>query len=261
MARNKYDIDEVLESEFNFSHLKRLIKYMGRYKKTIILAVLVILTGSLLTTLGPIVVKTCVDILAENAGAGIQSAIVVKVTLFMVGYVAIAVVGALSLRIKTRLMSVTGQNIIRDIRYDLFTQIQKLPFSYYDSRPHGKILVRVVNYVNSISDFLSNGVINMITDLFTLLVIMVFMFIMNVRLTLVCLAPLPVFILVLFIIKNRQRIAWHERIYSRKYRRHEGHTVLHAGSAEYEHFPADMRRCEIVMDECEKIRYHHLADD
>ncbi len=208
MARNKYDIDEVLESEFNFSHLKRLIKYMGRYKKTIILAVMVILTGSLLTTLGPIVVKTCVDILAENAGAGIQSAIVVKVTLFMVGYVAIAVIGALSLRIKTRLMSVTGQNIIRDIRYDLFTQIQKLPFSYYDSRPHGKILVRVVNYVNSISDFLSNGVINMITDLFTLVVIMVFMFIMNVKLALVCLAPLPVFILVLFLIKNRQRIAW-----------------------------------------------------
>ena len=208
MARNKYDIDETLESEFNFSHLKRLLGYMMRYKKSVFIAVAVILTGSLLTTLGPMVIKTCVDILAENAGGGFTRSVLLTIGGYMLLYVGISVAGALALRIKTRLMSVTGKNIIRDIRYDLFTQIQKLPFSYYDSRPHGKILVRVVNYVNSISDFLSNGVINMITDLFTLMVILVFMFCMDVRLTLVCLAPLPVFVVVLAIIKKKQRIAW-----------------------------------------------------
>lgn len=208
MARNKYDIDEALESEFNFSHLKRLFGYMMRYKKYIFIATAVILTGSLLTTLGPMVIKMCIDILTEHAGEGISADTILPVGAYMLLYVGIAIAGAVALRIKTRLMNVTGQNIIRDIRYDLFTQIQKLPFSYYDSRPHGKILVRVVNYVNSISDFLSNGVINMITDLFTLLVILVFMFCMNVELSLICLAPLPVFVIVLVLILKKQRVAW-----------------------------------------------------
>jgi ATP-binding cassette subfamily B protein len=49
--------------------------------------------------------------------------------------------------------------------------LQRLPFTYYDSRPHGKILIRVVNYVNSLNDLLQNGIINLFTDLFSLLII------------------------------------------------------------------------------------------
>ena len=56
-------------------------------------------------------------------------------------------------------MAYVSQEIIYDIRKDLFHHLQKLPFSYYDSRPAGKILVRVINYVNSVSDILSNGII------------------------------------------------------------------------------------------------------
>lgn len=58
-----------------------------------------------------------------------------------------------------------GQDIIHTIREDIFKHLQELPFSYYDERPHGKIQVRVVNYVNNLSDLLSNGIINTITDL------------------------------------------------------------------------------------------------
>ena len=77
-----------------------------------------------------------------------------------------------------------SQNIIYDIRKDLFEHLQKLPFQYYDDRPHGKILIRVVNYVNSVSDMLSNGLINIVLESFNLLFIVIFMFLVDVQLAL-----------------------------------------------------------------------------
>ena len=88
----------------------------------------------------------------------------------------VALYSAVSLRVKIKTMSTIGQNIIHAIRSDIFCHLQKLPFSYYDDRPHGKIQVRVVNYVNSLSDLLSNGIINTITDLCNLFFILIFMF-------------------------------------------------------------------------------------
>jgi ATP-binding cassette subfamily B protein len=105
-------------------------------------------------------------------------------------------------------MTDIGQSVIVNIRKDLFVHLQKLPFSYYDSRPHGKILVRVVNYVNSLSDLLSNGLINLITDMFTLVFILCFMFFINVNLTLICMAGLPILMGSIFLVKNAQRKAW-----------------------------------------------------
>ena len=86
--------------------------------------------------------------------------------------------------------------------------MQELPFSYYDDRPHGKIQVRVVNYVNNLSDLLSNGIINTVTDLCNLFFILFFMLSIDVKLTLICLCGLPVLIGVIIFIKKRQRRAW-----------------------------------------------------
>lgn len=112
--------------------------------------------------------------------------------------------------IRSRIMTVVGQDIIFDIRTDLFAHLQKLPFQYYDDRPHGKILIRVVNYVNSVSDMLSNGVINVILEFLNMLFIMIFMFFVDVRLSLVVLSGLPLFVLVMMAIKKRQRRAWQD---------------------------------------------------
>lgn len=120
----------------------------------------------------------------------------------------IALYSGLSLRIKIKTMSVIGQNIVHDIRYDIFCHLQELPFSYYDDRPHGKIQVRVVNYVNSLSDLLSNGIVNTFTDLCNLIFILMFMFALDVRLTLICLCGLPVLAFVIILIKKKQRRAW-----------------------------------------------------
>ena len=92
--------------------------------------------------------------------------------------------------------------------------LQKLPFDYYDSRPHGKILVRVVNYVNSVADFFANGLINIILELLSLVFILFFMFFTHVRLSLIVLVGLVPFATYIILIKNAQRKA--SRTFSNK---------------------------------------------
>ncbi|MDE6357808.1 MAG: ABC transporter ATP-binding protein/permease, partial [Eubacteriales bacterium] len=106
------------------------------------------------------------------------------------------------------IMTRMGQNVIYEIRKDIFTHIQKLPFSYFDNKPHGKIQVRVVNYVNSLSDLLSNGIVNTLTDLGSLIFVIIFMLFLNVRLTLVCMLGLPFLTALIIYIKSKQRKAW-----------------------------------------------------
>ena len=137
-----------------------------------------------------------------------------KIVFLALATLAISSFTALALKVKIHFMTKIGQAIIHDLRTDIFSHIQQLPFSYFDSRPHGKIQVRVVNYVNNLSDVLSNGLVNTITDLCSLLFIIIFMFTINLPLTLVVLCGLPVFIAYVFILKKHQRKAW--RIQSNK---------------------------------------------
>jgi ATP-binding cassette subfamily B protein len=109
---------------------------------------------------------------------------------------------------RAHIMVKVGQDIVFDIRSDLFAHMQQLPFTYFDSRPHGKILVRVVQYVNTVSNMLSNGIIDFILEIFNLVFIVVFMLFTSPRLALVVLAGLPVLFAVLFSIKPAQRRAW-----------------------------------------------------
>lgn len=201
MARNRYDMDEVLEDSFDVGQLKRLAGYILPYKKKMAGVIVLMLTSSALTMAIPIFLQMIMD---QSIPAGDMKSIWIYSGLTLI----IAVYSALALRIKIKTMSVIGQNIVHDIRQDIFRHLQELPFSYYDDRPHGKIQVRVVNYVNSLSDLLSNGIVNTFTDLCNLIFILVFMFALDVRLTLVCLCGLPVLALVIVFIKKRQRKAW-----------------------------------------------------
>jgi len=201
MARNKYDVDEKLESEFNIQHVKRLMKYVTPYKKKMGITIVIMLIASVANLIGPYLIKVALDSKIPNKD--ITGLIILSLI-----YFATVIINGLCLNIKIKFMTDMGQSAILNIRKDLFKHLQELPFSYYDSRPHGKILVRVVNYVNSLSDLLSNGIINLITDTFTLFVIIGFMFLIDVRLTLIGLVGLPVLAGAAFAIKTMQRKAF-----------------------------------------------------
>lgn len=201
MARNKYDIDEVMEDKFDISQLKRLFTYVRPYKGQLALALFLMLSSSALTMLFPTFIMKIMD---EYIPAGNIHAIV-QITIITV---VIILYSCICIRWKIRITSRIGQEIVHQLRSDIFCHLQELPFSYYDERPHGKIQVRVVNYVNSLSDLLSNGIINTITDMCNLIFILIFMLTLHVRLTLICLCGLPILAAVIIAVKKKQRSAW-----------------------------------------------------
>ena len=205
MARNKFDVDERLESPFQLKHLKRASKYIVRHKYKMLLALLMSALASLATLYIPQITRWVIDEAIPAGNTPENMAQIGQRALMFVGIVAMSIV---FFTVRSRMMAHVSQQIIHDIRSDLFAHLQKLPFSYYDSRPAGKILVRVINYVNSVSDILSNGIVNMIIEIITLVFIVVYMFATDATLATVIIAGLPIFIGIIILIKPRQRKAW-----------------------------------------------------
>lgn len=201
MARNRYDVDESLETPFDLSHLKRSLDYAKKHWGKMLLALLLSILSSLISLLGPRIIQQAVDEAIPNE----DMHMLISLSLILVGTIVISLVMN---TVRNLIMTGVGQNIIYDIRYDLFKHMQELPFAYYDSRPAGKILVRVVNYVNSVSDMLSNGIINMIIEMLNIIFITIFMFSVDARLAGIIVAGLPVLVLIIFAIKPAQRKAW-----------------------------------------------------
>ncbi|MFR2010276.1 MAG: ABC transporter ATP-binding protein [Christensenellales bacterium] len=201
MARNKYDVDEVVEQKFDIKQLKRLVDYIRPYKGKMFFVLVLMLSSSGLGMFLPKFLQIEMDKYIPDKDI---KAIVILTVLAGI----IVLYSVISTRIKIDVTTKVGQDIIHTIREDIFKHLQELPFSYYDERPHGKIQVRVVNYVNNLSDLLSNGIINTITDLCNLIFILIFMFVMSPKLTLICLCGLPVLIIYVVFLKRRQSHAW-----------------------------------------------------
>ncbi|MBO4484102.1 MAG: ABC transporter ATP-binding protein [Lachnospiraceae bacterium] len=199
--RNTYKQDERLDEPFNIRHLLLASAYIKKYLGRMILALLISALGGGIALLSPVLSQKALDVAIPNKD---------KKYLFFLGamLITVFVVSVILTTIRSHMMIRVSQNIIYDIRKDLFAHLQKLPFQYFDDRPHGKILIRVVNYVNSVSDMLSNGLINIILESINLILIVVFMLIMDVQLSLVVMCGVPILAAFMFWIKNRQRKAW-----------------------------------------------------
>ena len=203
MARNRFDVDENLETPFNLKHLLRAGTYIGQHKKKMVLSLLYSAISAAAALVGPLLVQRGINVSVPNKDYG-------ELVLLSAAMLAAIVVSVLFGRARSRYMISVGQEIIYDIRKDLFAHLQKLPFQFYDDRPHGKILVRVINYINSVSDALSNGIINFVLEIFNLLLIAAFMLICDLRLSLVVMAGVPLLLIVIFLVKPAQRRAWQD---------------------------------------------------
>ena len=201
MARNTYKQDENLEKPFDIRHLLRASSYIKKYIRRMALAIVLSGLGGAFGYVAPIVIQRALDIAIPDGN--------IKLLFLLTGVlVGIYLASVIFAAIRSRIMVDVSQNIIYDIRKDLFEHLQRLSFQYYDDRPHGKILIRVVNYVNSVSDMLSNGLINIVLEGFNLLFIIIFMFMVDVQMSLVVLCGVPVLVAFMIWVKNRQRKAW-----------------------------------------------------
>ena len=217
--RNKFDQDEEIEHKLNLSIIPRLLKWIKPYWAYMTFACIIMLLASGISLISPYLIRMAIDKaipdamnLPLSATVWEKYGLLIKISVFLF---ASTLVVRFLLAAKLKLMTRVAQRIIVNIRKEVFTKLQALPFTYFDSRPHGKILIRVVNYVNSLSELLSNGIIQLISDLFTLVVIVFFMLAIDVRLTLVCMAVLPVLFIILFSMKKKQHEAWKQESYKR----------------------------------------------
>ena len=200
-SRNTYKEDEILEEPFNIKHLLRAWVYVKKHANKMLFALILSALGAVAGLFVPLIQQIALDEAIPDKNT--------KFLFILAGLMILTyLVSVVFTTIRSRIMTNVGQDIIYDIRRDLFEHLQRLPFQYYDDRPQGKILVRVVNYVNSVSDMLSNGLINVILEIINLLFIVVFMFIVDVKLSLVVLCGVPVLAVFMFWIKNKQRRAW-----------------------------------------------------
>ncbi len=198
MARNRYMDDEKETKKFTIVLLKRLLKYMFPFKKKFILGLSLLVVNVLISLIWPMLVQWLIDNVLNieghfaNSVAAILSSIgIVSLILFIDVFIA-----------SKRVLIITelGHFTIHDIRKDIFDHVQSLDFKYFDDRPAGKILVRITSYVDGLSHLLSSSLLQLIVDVFTLLCIIIILFSMNVRLTLLSLLiliPLCVFISVM----------------------------------------------------------------
>lgn len=199
--KNTYKEDELLEEPFDIHHLLRAFVYIKKYLGRMVIALSLSALGGIAALFAPIITQHALDVEIPNKD---------KDTLFvLVGIlVVIYVISVIFTTIRSKIMVDVSQNIIYDIRKDIFGHLQKLPFQYYDDRPHGKILIRVVNYVNSVSDMLSNGLINVVLEIMNLIFIVIFMYMVDVKLATVVMCGVPILAVFMFWIKNKQRRAW-----------------------------------------------------
>ena len=191
MARNRYYEDESSREGIDSQLLKRLLQFCKPYKKRFIVCFGIMLCSVAVSLGGPLINKYLLnDVLmpASNWPLGI---------VLICAMASVFLLQPIINVFRDVAVSWLGQKIIFDIRRSLFAHLQRLTFKFYDDRPAGKILVRVTSYIDGLAWLLSSGIVQALCDVITLVGILVVLFCLNVKLTLVSLAtviPLMVFI-------------------------------------------------------------------
>ena len=199
--RNTFRDDEDLEEKINLRDIARVGVYLKPYKARVVRILIVVAAMGCINVVEPYLTKIMIDNAIPTKNLALLGGLVALLAALIVIY-------ELGLRYRTVEITRVGQLMLKDMRRDLFTHIQTLPFSYFDSRPHGKILIRVVNYVNTLSDTLSSGLVNVISDVLTFLITLVVMFVVDWRLALYSLALFPLLIAWVLVLQHFQRRAY-----------------------------------------------------
>ncbi|MBR2878384.1 MAG: ABC transporter ATP-binding protein [Clostridia bacterium] len=204
---NTYQKDEELKVKFGKKELKKIAHYIKPYKKEFFFTFIILVIAMIASTSMPYLIQNALDV--QIPTGNVKGLLTIGII-----FVVITIISILAASLRMKYMNYVGQNIIFDMRKDLFKTLQKLPFSYFDTRSHGKILVRVVNYVNTIADMFSSGLVTAVLDILSLIVIIYFMFSISPKLSLIALAGVPLVVLATLLIRKQQRRAW--QVYSNK---------------------------------------------
>lgn len=199
-------INSSMEDEYQKEVLKsntiiRLFKYLFKYKKQIIIVLAVMTLTIAISIVNPLIIERAINVEITNKDVKglIQFAVLaVVLNLFYV----------IGVKVRMNLMARISNHVLLDIRNELYEHIQTLSFSFFDSRPTGKILARIIGDVNSLKDVLSDSVTKLIPDFLTIIAVVVIMVIKNWKLAMAALILLPFLIAGMYLVQNLSHRRW-----------------------------------------------------
>lgn len=207
MSINAIKDDEQMSSVSKKTTMIRLFRYLLAYRVTITFVILIMLVTVAISIINPLLIERAIDVhIAQKDIRGL---------LIIIGSaLGINLVFILLIKLRMFLMAKMSNDVLLRIRQELYTHIQNLSFNFFDSRPTGKILARVIGDVNSLKDVLSDSVTTLIPDFVTISAVVVIMLIKNWRLALASLISLPLMLGGLWFIETRSHLRW--RVHRKK---------------------------------------------
>lgn len=181
----------------------RLLHYLKDYRKETIISIVLMGLITISNNLNPYLMKIAIDDNIKNKD--IKGLVYIGLFLVVVNIFAL-----IFQKIKWKVVSYATNNILVNIRMELYTHIQKLPFSFFDSRPVGKILARVMGDVNALKNLFDQSIQSLIPEIINLISVVIFMLILNFKLALACILFLPFLAFGMFIIEINSRKRWSE---------------------------------------------------
>ena len=201
MAVNSYREDEFMENTDKKKIMRRLFSYLLAYKGTIIAVLVCMGITVAISLVNPLLIEEAIDhYIAQSdlhglIGLGIFALVLNLIFIVMV-------------KLRMYAMAVISNKILLQIRQDLYEHIQTLSFSFFDSRPTGKILARIIGDVNSLKDVLVNVVTTMVPEFVTVVGVVVIMLVKDWRLALASLSTIPLMIAGIWFVQTASHKRW-----------------------------------------------------
>lgn len=201
MAVNTFKEDEYQKEVLKKDTLIRLYKYLLAYKGQIAIVLFIMAVTITISLINPLIIEHAVNVNIANRDMD---------GLMKLGFLAVVLNMIYIIGVKARMviMAKVSNQVLLTIRNELYVHIQKLSFSFFDSRPTGKILARVIGDVNSLKEVLSDSVTKLIPDFLTVLAVAGIMIVKNARLAMSAIIMLPLLVGGMYIIQGFSHKAW-----------------------------------------------------
>ncbi|HQJ73991.1 MAG TPA: ABC transporter ATP-binding protein [Bacteroidota bacterium] len=195
--------DEILGKAYDSKLMKRLLLYLKPYRWHVVLAIILAVLVSSIGPLRPYITKIIIDdyIVVKNYQGMLPFIILLFVTIFL---------QAILQYILNYFTQWIGQKTIYNMRMQVFTHLQNLALKFFDNNPVGRLVTRVTSDVEVLNEMFSSGVVMVFSDVFTIIFIVSYMFIMDVELSLVTLCVIPILVYSTFIFRKKVREAYRE---------------------------------------------------
>lgn len=196
-----YKQDETVSKVAKGVTIRRLFLYMAKYKKEVALVLVMMAVTTAVIMINPLLVKTAIDsYIARDDVAGLLRLLALAVGLNLIL--------AVCIKVRILVMGKVSNHVLLEIRQELYTHIQSLGFSFFDKRPTGKILARVIGDVNSLKEVLNNAVVTLVPEVVNILAVLVIMLALNVKLALAGVAMLPLLAAGMYVVEIFAHKRW-----------------------------------------------------